>query len=771
MLVSIVVPVYNTEKYLERCVESIICQSHEELEILLIDDGSTDMSSQLCDDFSKKDSRIQVIHRENGGLSAARNSGIEKATGKYISFIDSDDYIADTFIEELLELCMDNDAQIAQCGYMSVDDESMPLPPVGSSKPRIYDYNQALTLCCDYSRSETWINNIAAWNKLYDVELFSKMRYPEGKIHEDEFLTYRLKWEAKKTAVIERCLYYYYRRVDSISGADFSPKNLDKLEAFEEREKFLKKLGKESEYRRTLLTKYKLGVNFYNQLIDGFAHEKEMIRELKEMLDEAERVISTWSGLSMIDRLRILYPRMDGKQRADLERETGKIFFSGENGILYIFPFHLVEQGSRVLIYGAGKVGQDYYRQIVTSNRYKLVDWVDLAWKERKDSGLPVNKPDCILCEEYDYLIIANANKDISSQIKSNLVEWGVSEEKIISNPEYVMPLFKAKSRNSFIKTVLSNSKKGGRIFLMNTPEHNNLGDHALALACAAYLKDKFHEYGFIEVTGPEWDMFWDRIVNEINKNDIIFIVGGGFMGDLWQNEDKRVKDIVRKLPQNKIILLPQTFYYEEKNNIESDRLFYRAQDNLMVIHREKNSKEFFSDEIDNDLKKTLCFPDMALYLKPDIVSLNRNGAILCFRKDKESVLSSSDKEYIENELIKAGYDVTCTDTVLHRNVSKEEREAFVNKKIKEFSQAKIVVTDRLHGMIFSYLAQTPCIVFDNSTKKVTGVLEWIRDDKLIKVGDINKFDTSSVEADRAYNDSLKKSFDEMTKNIRTWIK
>ncbi|HFI0378844.1 TPA: glycosyltransferase family 2 protein [Streptococcus suis] len=213
-LVSIIVPIYNVEKFLPRCIESICNQTYENIEILLINDGSTDGSEQICMDFMKRDSRIRYFLKENGGLSDARNYGIERACGKYLAFIDSDDFVESDFILRLYDALVQQNASVAIAGFSKVDENGTIL------KKELLE-NEELVLTgrevCKKLHSEKGQVFVVAWNKLYKKELFSNVQYAKGKIHEDEYLAYQLFYEIEPIAIVEECLYYYVERRESIT--------------------------------------------------------------------------------------------------------------------------------------------------------------------------------------------------------------------------------------------------------------------------------------------------------------------------------------------------------------------------------------------------------------------------------------------------------------------------------------------------------------------------------------------------------------------------
>lgn len=228
--ISIIVPVYNVEKYLDKCITSILEQSYADFELILINDGSTDRSGIICDEYKKSDSRVIVIHQENKGLAAARNTGIEKSRGKFITFIDSDDYIHFDMIKVLYSNIIKYKGDISICKYHMVYDENKNNEINYKNNTKQLSNIEAVKLIVEKSQA----NMIVACCKLYDKNLFNNIRYPIGKCHEDEFITYKLLYESNTIVVSDAKLYYYLQRTNSITGKKFSIKRLDKLEALQQ---------------------------------------------------------------------------------------------------------------------------------------------------------------------------------------------------------------------------------------------------------------------------------------------------------------------------------------------------------------------------------------------------------------------------------------------------------------------------------------------------------------------------------------------------------
>ena len=232
--ISVIIPVYNVEAYLDRCIESVINQTYPELEIILVDDGSPDNCPAMCDEWAEKDPRIRVIHQENGGLSAARNAGIKAATGEYIAFVDSDDWIEIDFLKWLYEGIQTTGAEIAACDVRELSVKGEALNITGEPNISAHSPQEAMA---DLSRGIRF--RAVAWNKLYKSEILLNEEFPLNKLHEDEFFTYRIYDKCEILAYVDLPLYAYFQREGSIM-ADSSLRHLDLLEAYLARQELFK---------------------------------------------------------------------------------------------------------------------------------------------------------------------------------------------------------------------------------------------------------------------------------------------------------------------------------------------------------------------------------------------------------------------------------------------------------------------------------------------------------------------------------------------------
>ena len=237
-LISVIIPVYKVEAYLTACVESVLAQTYQNFEIILVDDGSPDNCPQMCDEFAARDSRIRVIHKPNGGLSSARNAGIDAAKGEYLAFLDSDDLWTPLFLERLYRAIGETGADLAVCLFRRFRG-TPPLEQPEAAQTLLLTQTEAFE-CLFGVRNE---NMVVAPNKLYSADTFREIRYPVGKLHEDEAVIHEILGLAQKVAWVDEAHYLYRESSNSITTAKFSLKRLDETYAKEQRIAYFESRG------------------------------------------------------------------------------------------------------------------------------------------------------------------------------------------------------------------------------------------------------------------------------------------------------------------------------------------------------------------------------------------------------------------------------------------------------------------------------------------------------------------------------------------------
>lgn len=235
-LISVIVPIYKVETYLDRCVASITEQTYRNLEIILVDDGSPDGCPAICDAWAEKDSRIKVVHKKNGGLSDARNAGMAVATGELMGFIDSDDWTSPDMFQLLYENMREHDSDISACGVEMVWEDGMPCRPLTRAGCCVLESEKAMEAVIQ----ESWLKQ-PVWYKLYKTDLIRDILFPVGKFHEDVFWTYQAVGRARRVSVFDKPCYFYVQRSGSIMGESYSLRRLDAVEAKQQRLAYLER--------------------------------------------------------------------------------------------------------------------------------------------------------------------------------------------------------------------------------------------------------------------------------------------------------------------------------------------------------------------------------------------------------------------------------------------------------------------------------------------------------------------------------------------------
>lgn len=297
--ITVVIPVYNVESYLRRCIDSIVCQTIKNIDIILVDDGSTDNSGKICDEYREIDNRIKVVHQKNQGLSAARNVGIKMAKTKYICFIDSDDYVEKDMLEYLYEGTLQSGADIVCCGFTNIYEngeiEKITIP----DNDVLFSKEEAL----DIHLFSGYIE-VVAWNKLYKLELFNNITYPEGKLYEDMLTTYKLIDKSNCVLLRPDSKYYYCKRNNSIGGVAFSRKTLSLIDACDTDIEYIS--NKYNNLKNIKVSKIQWYIIVCNKAILSDKKIEILIKKIKKMIIQNFRVIVFNKYLNRTRKFQIL---------------------------------------------------------------------------------------------------------------------------------------------------------------------------------------------------------------------------------------------------------------------------------------------------------------------------------------------------------------------------------------------------------------------------------------------------------------------------------
>lgn len=388
--VSVIIPAYNMELYIGDSVQSVIDQTYKNLEIIVIDDGSTDGTAEICEELGRNDGRIRVVHKENGGLSDARNYGLQISTGEYIAFLDADDGYYPRFIEFLYDALERTDSDIAMCDFIVTKDVH------GNLIEKLRYEEECMTGRKASGRTTgsdgVALEYIVAWNKLYKKQLFDGIAYPSRQNNEDEFITWKLLWKAKQVVYIHTFLHKYLQRETSIMGKRFSRDRLGVIEAHKEKRTFFEKKGLYKEAHCASLA------------IDGLID-----MAIEKLSEQGENVDDLY-------QLRL-------KNRAETRKLRDKSALSIK------FPCHRIAEGEQIAIYGAGWLGKSFYTQLKESGYARNIIWVDrYSIRDFKE----VESIDKLCDPKIDHIVIALLDGFRAIQVKEMLLSMGIKEDKIV---------------------------------------------------------------------------------------------------------------------------------------------------------------------------------------------------------------------------------------------------------------------------------------------------------------------------------------------------
>ncbi len=623
-LISVVVPVYNVAPYLEECVKSVLCQTYTNFELLLIDDGSTDGSGHLCDVYKEQDSRIQVIHQANGGLSQARNVGLRKAGGKYVYFLDSDDMIVPFALEALYTKC---EIHQCECAFFDAD-----LFGDYFNNP---DYYHRKNLYSEVHAGPEVLEQLIL-NREYrscvpmlffrrDFLIQQHLQFKEGIYYEDELFTFQMFLLCSNAIYVP--LKLYQRRI----------------------------------HANSIMTGNLRHVHFSSIVC--------VIQELQTFIEQQTNSDAKYIEVYMRTLAQSAYNKYYNLSRAEQRRSRELFTWLGEYCRQHAF-FH----SKKIQLQGHPGI----YKSVGKFIRYMQV---------------------------------------------------------------FLLPKFLKRTPRDAQNQHLFINPRDKKIWLIGTPTHGNLGDHAIAEAEKTVLKRLLPEYQLQEVLMTQYLEYRQYLRKVVKEEDIIIISGGGWLGTLWIHNEYIVREIIKTYKKNCIIIFPQTVFYEDSptgvKELRISQKIYGKHKNLHFCLRDKKSYDFVvKNGLNQSLQRCYYVPDIALLFDWKNTDMQRKGILLCFRHDREVDMREEERWLIEKEILARGIDVHYTTTVYTKEIPLSERDTALKNKLTEYASSKLVITDRLHSMIFAAITGTSCIAFDNKTNKVRGVYDWLRKYKYIRVVD-----------------------------------
>ncbi len=690
LLISVIIPIYNVSDYVDVCVESVCRQSYVDLEIILVDDGSTDDCPQKCDEWASRDSRIKVIHKANGGLSDARNAGLDIATGKYIYFLDGDDSIQPNLIETVVKY-MEDGADMTVFRFKLLYDNGN----IEDGQP--HEINTFL-MSDEESRRDFVLEKLLsgklgweAWSRIYRRDKIEKyhLRFADNEKIFAEDLCFCLCYSAhaEKVVSIPDVLYNYSVRQNSIMRNQQKNLNIGRMnELCKEVNAFFSKWGDCS----VLLKSFPV-IHF--MIIDGIINKSTNLIDFAKVEEMRQIILADISDVSFFTKQVEKY----FKNRRILER-----YFSG---------FYLAERLS-------------IYRYLLNSNRIGLALRNHLLYRFKETI-------DCRFGSE--------------------------------------------KTRFEEIKKALRHKDT---IVVVGTEDFGNIGDHQIAVSMLAFLKEKLEASVILEITASQYAKEKKFLFKNIKSHHLVVMPGGGNFGNIYPFAQTIREEIILNLPENKKIIFPQTIHFSDDN--EGDKALSRA---ITLFSKSNNVCLFTRDDVSFEFAKKyfscdICFaPDIVLWdrFSSDV---NSNGNVLvCLRDDIESSVSVETRSAIKGVIQEHNLNTVSFDTQLTYNVPLPNRESVTKATLELWASSKIVITDRLHGLVFAAITGTPCIAFANCNHKVKGTYEYLKSLPYVAFAEtIDEFETAlnrliEIENKEYDNTCLESYFKNMESIIKKLVK
>ena len=624
VLISIIIPIYNVEDFLDQCIESVVGQTYSNLEIILVNDGSTDSSPEICKRYCSVDKRVIYIEKENGGLSDARNAGLSNCSGEYIYFLDSDDYLELNTIEYLLF-----EADLADADLVFFDaqvekeiEEDFYRPDTYIRKGFYSQPSPGVVVLEKLFKNNEYASSVPLLFIKKDLIVDNRLKFEKGIIYEDILFTFQIFLLASRATHLPEALYHRRVRKESIMTAKVGPRNFFSL---------LKILS---------IVKLIRKEKFYDSIYDNvYTYQHDV---LIEVICKQYWELSIFNRIFAAKHIFLL-----------LKTERSIMLLKLFRSLLYYTFQKLIPRGMAFKI--------KTHRNLI-NGRKKFRDYADAS--------------------------------------------------------------------------------KYKKVYLLGTPLHGNLGDHVIALGARKLLSSVFPDCILVEIPMNTLMYFFQTFSKEVKKEDVLCISGGGWLGTLWFHNELIVRKIINSFPANKTVILPQTVFFNTttemgKRQLLESRQIYSKHKELYFFVREKKSYEFVINHgLVENRDRCILAPDLGLNFASMVEEFEREGVLLCFRQDRESLIEGEERNSIKQFLVNSGCEIKYTTTVLMSEIHPDQRLEMVEQKIREFKQAKLIITDRLHCMILSAISGTPCIAFDNRTKKVSGVYDWIRNLSYIAVVD-----------------------------------
>ena len=709
-LVSVIVPVYNVSPWLRDCMDSLVKQSLEEIEIICVNDGSTDCSPAILAEYEKKDTRVHVIHQENGGLSAARNTGVRAAKGKYISFVDSDDLLGKTALASCTEKMERHGLEFLTFNAVAFGEDTESAKEAGDKNKGYFKRYLDDDMVCSGSqmfqklkREASYITTAWSCMLLRSVFLDKNLWFHPGILHEDEPWTFQVYMNVSRCGCLSENLYYYRLRKNSISFAKPGFKHAYGIFAgYLDARDYV--IHHQDQFQEP---------DFADMVIDHVAMmQKNAIRAYR-VCEESEKQLKEQMTLGerVQYRQNVELPAAQMDELADRDRINRELHAwndSLQSGV------DLVQTENDNLARMLQKANQEC--QLLGAS----IEAVKGSASYRLGNKL-LSVP-----RKIRQAIVGNRNG--ATELHTNEQSGKAIKE---SSPMPVQYISAKEKNDEEAEVIIQGEEKWPRkVWLFGTPEHNNMGDQCIAMESVRYLQTIFPQVEVAEASeeqllGKDYGQ-----IDEIPSGQPVFLIGGGNFGTIWPGPEAIREEAIRRLKSHPVIILPQSIFFSD--DAEGQKALAQAKEiyqgvNVLLCCRDKVSWEFAKKHFHC---KTLLVPDIAMWerQKPRL-PLKRFGGMTLLRGDKERKLTDADIIQIEALLAKKFQSVEIGDTMFAGGkVTKENRNAEIERLLRQIASAECVVTDRLHGMILCAITETPCVVLPNGYHKVAACYEWLKE-------------------------------------------
>lgn len=766
--ITVLMPVYNSENYIIDSVNSILNQTYQNFELLIIVEyGTSDNTLEYLKVFD--DPRIKiVINNKKLGLAASLNKGIKMCKTKYIARMDSDDLSLPDRLEKQYDYLEKNKDVALVCSWQR---------HFGSFGTYIHntesssdDLKASLLFKCDVChstvmfRTKTMIDNNYFYDEnraMEDFDLWNRMLEKENLYCIPEVLgEYRIHGDnitaAKFNKVIESEISIIGRSLENlkINKNSYNNRLLIGWENIYNNEKELIKDAEEL-FERIIKQNNKIGIYNEKSLLKAINKRRNWMYGTEDYIKEERPTekIGIKTKLKRITKkmvkpfIKPIYSRLMYRINNMIKENNDNLSFNLEN-----FISNKLENNNEII------------NDKIRNNQDNVITYV-------KEEFVKNNNRFEIIKKENDNILSSIKNLEVKGKdIENSLEEIKKTQKEINDKIDY------QKTEFDFYKDIfLNNFYFEKKIVLIGTSEHNNIGDSAITIGEYAFIKKYFPDHKLMEVSTYEYDRKKHYIEKVINNEDLILLQGGGNLGNRYLGEENVRRDVIESFPNNKIVILPQTIYFEDTKEAEKElkisQSIYNKHKNLTIFVRGnvsyKNAKEYFYNA---KIYESL---DMALINNLDY-KFERNGILTCIRDiNDEGGLSKENHSKIFEIVKEFDKDYYQTENIYKEDIVKEKRNSIVNMQLKIFAKHKLVITDRLHGLIFALMTNTPCIVLSSYNYKLNEFTEMLKDNKFIKFidKDIDKLKTSIEEFNNMkinnYENNYSENFEKISKIIK----